>query len=79
MSPAHADLAASVRARLLNVAKAVPQVTPSGLTTAFADDASRQALWQAFLRKNELASEPLSAVVQRLQAALTPALMRAAS
>lgn len=72
-------LAHAIQATFERRGMAVPQVTPSGLTTAFADDASRQALWQAFLRKNELASEPLSAVVQRLQAALTPALMRAAS
>ncbi len=56
----------------------VPTELPVGLTDEFAHDPSRQALWQAFLRKNELAPEPLTAIVDRLRAALEPALNRAA-
>jgi hypothetical protein len=39
-----------------------------------AHDASRQALWLAFLKKNELPPEPLPAIVGRLSVALAPAL-----
>jgi predicted nucleotidyltransferase component of viral defense system len=56
----------------------VPTELPVGLTDEFAHDPSRQALWQAFLRKNDLAPEPLTAIVDRLRAALEPALNRAA-
>lgn len=56
----------------------VPTELPVGLTDEFAHDPSRQALWQAFLKKNELAPEPLTAIVDRLRAALEPALNRAA-
>ena len=45
-----------------------------GLTDEFAYDASRQALWLAFLKKNELQPEPLPAIVSRLRVALAPAL-----
>ena len=45
-----------------------------GLTDEFAQDASRQALWVAFLKKNELPPEPLPIVVGRLSVALAPAL-----
>ena len=47
------------------------------MTDEFANDTSRQALWQAFIKKNELASESLVAVVDRLRAALEPVLTRA--
>lgn len=56
----------------------VPTELPVGLTDEFAHDPSRQALWQAFLKKNELAPEPLATIVDRLRAALEPALNRAA-
>jgi len=56
----------------------VPTELPVGLTDEFAHDPSRQALWHAFLKKNELAPEPLTAIVDRLRAALEPALYRAA-
>jgi len=45
-----------------------------GLTDEFARDASRQALWLAFLKKNELPPEPLPDVVRRLSVALAAAL-----
>ncbi len=47
---------------------------PIGLTHEFAHDSSRQSLWLAFLKKNELPPEPLPAIVERLRVALTPAL-----
>lgn len=72
-------LADAIRATFVRRGMTVSPALPPGLTAAFAHDASRQALWLAFLKKNELAAEPLSAVVQRLQVALAPALTRAAS
>lgn len=57
---------------------AVPTSLPIGMTDEFANDRSRQTLWQAFLKKNELAPEPLVAIVVQLRAALEPALHRAA-
>ena len=105
------NLAASLRARLLNVAKAyldlwvlldrealnahtlaraiaatflrrgmpVPVALPVGLTDEFATDSSRQAMWHAFLKKNELAITPLPEVVSKLRAILEPALAQAAT
>ena len=52
----------------------VPTELPVGLTDEFAHDPSRQALWQAFVKKNELAPESLFAIVERLRAILEPAL-----
>ena len=51
-----------------------PDAVPIGLTDEFAHDSSRQSLWLAFLKKNELPSEPLLAIVKRLRVALAPAL-----
>lgn len=58
---------------------ALPAKLPVGLTDEFAQDSSRKLLWQAFLRKNELAFEPLPAIVQRLRTGLEPALAPANS
>lgn len=58
---------------------AVPAELPVGLTDEFAHDSSRQALWQAFIKKNELAHESLPSIVDRLRVALGAALNRAAT
>ncbi len=71
-------LARAIRATFERRGMAVPTEMPVGLTDEFAHDASRQALWQAFVKKSELATEPLPAVVERLRTALEPALSRAA-
>lgn len=71
-------LAQAVKATFERRGMAVPAALPVGMTDEFANDTSRQALWQAFLKKNELAPEPLSAIVVRLRAALEPALHQAA-
>ena len=55
----------------------VPTELPIGLSDEFATDASRQAMWRAFLKKNEIAVTSLSAVVSRLRATLEPALVQA--
>ena len=65
---------AAVERRCISVRDAVP----IGLTDEFAHDPSRQSLWLAFLKKNELLPEPLPAIVDRLRSALAPALNRAA-
>jgi predicted nucleotidyltransferase component of viral defense system len=51
---------------------------PIGLSNEFANDASRQALWAAFLKKNGLTAMLLGDVVTTLRATLQPALMQAA-
>lgn len=56
----------------------IPAELPIGLTDEFAHDPSRQALWQAFIRKNELALDPLPAIVDRLRDGLGAALNLAA-
>jgi hypothetical protein len=45
-----------------------------GLSDDFAHDASRQALWAAFLKKNALQAAPQPTAVAVLRAALMPAL-----
>jgi hypothetical protein len=67
-------LAQAIKATFERRGMAVPTHLPIGLTDEFSHDASRQALWQAFLKKNELAQEPLVAVVGRLRTALGTAL-----
>lgn len=60
-------LASAIRATFERRGMEVPTHMPTGLTEEFSDDATRQALWRAFLRKNDLAQEPLEAVVHRLR------------
>ena len=67
-------LAQAIKATFERRGMAVPDALPVGLTDEFAYDASRQALWLAFLKKNELPPEPLPAIVGRLSVALAPAL-----
>lgn len=71
-------LAKAIQATFERRGMAVPGVLPIGLSDEFAHDPSRQALWLTFLKKNELAPEPLPAIVERLRSALMPALNRAA-
>jgi hypothetical protein len=52
----------------------VPTELPIGLSDEFANDASRNTLWQAFLRKNELPALPLLEVVAALRMKLQAAL-----
>lgn len=71
-------LAQAIKATFERRGLSVPDATPIGLTDEFAHDSSRQALWLAFLKKNELPPKPLPAIVDRLRSALAPALNRAA-
>ena len=71
-------LAQAIKATFERRGMSVPDAAPIGLTDEFAHDPSRQSLWLAFLKKNELLPEPLPAIVDRLRSALAPALNRAA-
>ena len=71
-------LAQAIKATFERRGMSVPDAVPIGLTDEFAHDSSRQSLWLAFLKKNELSPEPLPAIVDRLRSALAPALNRAA-
>ncbi|WP_077002778.1 nucleotidyl transferase AbiEii/AbiGii toxin family protein [Variovorax sp. KK3] len=72
-------LARAISATFVRRGTMVPHLLPLGLSDAFANDPSRQALWQAFLRKNDLPSEPLTKVIGHLRAGLEPAMRRAAA
>jgi len=67
-------LVRAIRATFERRNMTVPDGPPAGLTDEFAHDASRQSLWLAFLRKNELPPEPLPRIIDRLRRALLPAL-----
>ena len=68
-------LAQAIKATFERRGMAVPAGLPVGLTDEFAHDPSRQA----FIKKNELALEPLPTIVDRLRVALGTALNRAAA
>jgi len=70
-------LAGAIAATFVRRGMAVPTSLPVGLTDEFATDPSRQALWQAFLKKNELTQQALPEIVAALRCALEPALIRA--
>jgi hypothetical protein len=67
-------LAQAIRATFERRGMTVPEALPVGLTDEFAHDASRQAMWLTFLKKNQLPPEPLLAIVGRLRVALASAL-----
>jgi predicted nucleotidyltransferase component of viral defense system len=72
-------LAQAIKATFERRGMVVPTTLPIGLTDEFAQDASRQSLWNSFLKKNEFDSEPLATIVDRLRTALKPALNQASS
>jgi predicted nucleotidyltransferase component of viral defense system len=51
---------------------------PLGLSDEFASDVSRQALWQAFLRKNDIEWRQLRDIVTAIRTRLQPSLIQAA-
>lgn len=71
-------LAQAISATFTRRSMAVPTDLPMGLSDEFAADPSRQALWTAFVRKNDLAMIPLADVVARIRSALEPAIGLAA-
>jgi predicted nucleotidyltransferase component of viral defense system len=70
-------LARAISATFIRRGTAVPAGLPIGLSDEFATDGSRQALWSAFMKKNELAAVPLLDIVAALRARLLPALSQA--
>lgn len=71
-------LAQAVAATFVRRGMAVPTELPVGLSDEFANDPSRQALWAAFLKKNELAMIPLEEVLNRIRTLIEPTLRLAA-
>ena len=71
-------LAKAIAATFIRRGTPLPAVLPVGLTDEFATGASRQVMWHAFLKKNGVASTPLSDVVSKLRSILEPALVHAA-
>jgi len=70
-------LARAIAATFERRGMAVPVALPVGLTDEFANDLTRQALWQAFLKKNGLSAQSLPTTVAALRAVLGPALLAA--
>ncbi|WP_419418537.1 nucleotidyl transferase AbiEii/AbiGii toxin family protein [Legionella sp. D16C41] len=56
-------LAQAIHATFTRRKLAVPESIPIGLTDEFANDPSRESMWKAFLRKNELEQKPLQEVI----------------
>lgn len=73
-----AILATAIAATFKRRAMPVPTSLPIGLSDEFALDATRQALWRAFLNKNQLAAVPLQEILSKLRAKLQPVLQQAA-
>ena len=71
-------LAQAISATFTRRGIAVPAELPIGLSDEFSADPSRQALWAAFVKKNDLAMIPLADVVARIRSALEPAIGLAA-
>ncbi|HRK38621.1 MAG TPA: nucleotidyl transferase AbiEii/AbiGii toxin family protein [Burkholderiaceae bacterium] len=72
-------LASATAATFTRRGTPLPTELPIGLSDEFASDASRQALWAAFLRKNALAVMSLGDMVGALRKKLHPALANAAA
>lgn len=71
-------LANAIAATFMRRGMAVPGSLPVGLSDEYANDPSRQALWHAFLKKNDMMQRPLAEVVVLLRNRLGPALRKAA-
>jgi Nucleotidyl transferase AbiEii toxin, Type IV TA system len=72
-------LANAIAATFMRRGMAVPGSLPVGLSDEYANDPSRQALWHAFLKKNDMPSRPLVDVVVLLRGRLGPAMRKAGS
>ncbi|QRF62561.1 nucleotidyl transferase AbiEii/AbiGii toxin family protein [Variovorax paradoxus] len=72
-------LANAIAATFMRRGMAVPRSLPVGLSDEYANDPSRQALWHAFLKKNDMPSRPLVDVVVLLRGRLGPDMRKAGS
>lgn len=70
-------LAAALSATFERRKTAVPTRVPDGLSDGFAEDATKQLQWNAFLRKNKLEAPSLPVVVAELRAVFWPAMAQA--
>ncbi|MDP3333786.1 MAG: nucleotidyl transferase AbiEii/AbiGii toxin family protein [Methylotenera sp.] len=67
-------LAEAISATFTRRGMPVPTKVPVGLTDEFSEDPTRQRLWFAFLRKNDLKPTPLSETVAHIRSLLTNAI-----
>lgn len=72
-------LARAIAATFARRGMSVPVALPIGLTDEFANDPSRQDIWLAFHKKNQLAVTPLLEVVTTLRTKLALVLIQAAT
>lgn len=72
-----AVLATAIAATFSRRGSGLPAHLPIGLTDEFANDATRQAVWKAFLSKNELPHKPLPEIIEGLAGRLLGALAQA--
>jgi hypothetical protein len=70
-------LALAIAATFQRRGTGVPNALPVGLSDEFALDATRIALWQSLLKKNDIRHRPLVDVVTVLRVALWPAVAQA--
>ncbi len=56
-------LAKAIQATFNRRGMDLPEVLPIGLTDEFANDSSRESMWKAFLRKNELGQKSLVEII----------------
>ncbi|WP_115711001.1 nucleotidyl transferase AbiEii/AbiGii toxin family protein [Legionella sainthelensi] len=61
-------LAKAIQATFNRRGMDLPEALPIGLTDEFANDPSRESMWKAFLRKNELEQRSLVEVISRISA-----------
>lgn len=59
-------LAEAIQATFTRRGMILPEALPIGLTDEFANDPSRESMWKAFLRKNELEQRSLVEVISRI-------------
>ncbi|MBI3102091.1 MAG: nucleotidyl transferase AbiEii/AbiGii toxin family protein [Burkholderiales bacterium] len=62
-----AELHRATEATFTRRGLAIPEITPSGLSDKFAQDATKQRQWMAFLKKNRLQPLDLAQVVELLR------------
>ena len=72
-------LSRAIAATFLRRETLVPTVLPVGLTDEFSTDSSRQAMWNSFLKKNEITIVPLPDVVEKLREIFGPAIVQSAT
>lgn len=54
----------------------LPKTIPTGLTSEYSEDNSRQAMWLAFIKKNELEFVSLPEVVVSIKNYLVPIILK---